>query len=143
MNVSVVCCWERRRDRSGRWLFTLRAATDALLPEVRVTGAEPAYAFSPLASANRVLSSAISTASTGADGLHDEVPDVITDCVLVPVGEVEQALDTVRAELADLLGQRPAVPLLQRRDQPLQVVQCTLARFGPAKTVGEPGKQPG
>jgi hypothetical protein len=78
----------------------------------------------------------------GADGLHDEVTDVVTDRVLVPVGEVEQALDTVRAELADLLGQRPAVLLLQRCDQPLKVVQCSLTRLGPAETVGEPGMQP-
>src|SRR5690606_36444274 len=44
-----------------------------------------------------------------ADGLHDEVTHIVTDRVLIPVGEVEQAMDAVRAELSDLLGQRPAV----------------------------------
>jgi hypothetical protein len=78
-----------------------------------------------------------------ADGLHDEVTDVVADRVLVPVGVVEQALDPVRAELSDLLGQRPAVLLLQRSDEPLEVVQRPLARLGPAETVSKPGMQPG
>jgi len=55
---------------------------------------------------------------------------------------VEQALNAVRALLTDLLGQRPPILLLQRREQPGQVVQRPLTRLRPAETVGEPGMEP-
>jgi hypothetical protein len=79
----------------------------------------------------------------GTDGLHHVGAHVVADGVLVPVGVVQQALDTVRTYLADLLGQRPAVFPLQRSQEPGQVVQCPVAGLRPAETVGEPGMQPG
>lgn len=45
----------------------------------------------------------------GADALADEVPHVVAHRVGVPLGVVEQPLDTARTQLPDLLDHRQAL----------------------------------
>jgi len=64
-----------------------------------------------------------------AQVLHHVVAQVVTDPVRVPVRRCQQPLHPVRAGLTGQLGQRPAVPALQRRQQATQIRHHPLARL--------------
>ena len=49
--------------------------------------------------------------------LHDVVPDVIAHAIDIPVRPPQQPLHTIRADLASVFSQRPAVLPFQTRDQ--------------------------
>lgn len=69
----------------------------------------------------------------------DHVPaHVIEDLVGIPFDPVQHPLDTVRAVMAGLLGQGPAVLALQRSNQPPHIGQRRLPRLRPAEPVHEP-----
>ncbi len=61
--------------------------------------------------------------------LHHVVAQVITDPVRVPVRRRQQPLHPIRAGLARLHGQRPAVLVLQRRQQATQIRHHPLSRL--------------
>jgi hypothetical protein len=74
---------------------------------------------------------------------HDIGADIVQNLVGVPLDPVQHPLDTVRAVMPGLLGQRPAVLALKRSNQPPHVRQSRFARLRPVETVHEPLMQSG
>ena len=70
--------------------------------------------------------------------LHHVIAQIITDPIVLPVGRRQQPLHPVRISLASLLGQRPAVLALQRREQPTQIRRHPLAWLRPREARRDP-----
>jgi hypothetical protein len=70
--------------------------------------------------------------------VHDVVPQIGHDHVVVPHRPAQQVLHPVRGRVAGVLGQRPAVRPRQPRQQPCQEPPHPTPRLDP----GEPGRDP-
>ena len=64
---------------------------------------------------------------------------LITRCIRIPLGAIQQPLRFVRPIITDRLRQLPAVLALDRSQQPLHVLGRLLPRFAAGKKVGKSG----
>jgi hypothetical protein len=69
--------------------------------------------------------------------LHDVVAQIVAYSVGVPRRSVQEALDTLRAALADRLGQLPAVLAFDAIEQTGEITSGALAHFGPCEARGD------